>query len=285
MRVAVLGASGFIGRHLTAALRARGDRVVEASLRDPEAAARASSGCDAVVNLAGAPVAARWTASAKRAMWSSRVDVPRAFLRALEPLDARPATYISASAIGYYGTSRDATFVEESLPGGDFLANLCVAWEAETDTAAALGMRVTKVRTGLVLGRDGGVLVRLVPLFRAGLGGPVASGRQWYSWIALEDLIGIYAHALDGTAGVLNATAPDPVTNREFTRALGGALHRPTPFPVPAFAVAALLGAGASIVTEGQRVLPARTLATGYVFRHPQLGAALEATFKAAAPA
>jgi hypothetical protein len=285
VRVAILGASGFIGRHLTAALRARGDRVVEASLRDPAAAARASSGCDAVVNLAGAPVAVRWTASAKRAMWSSRVDVARAFLHALEPLDARPAAYISASAVGYYGTSRDATFVEESLPGGDFLANLCVAWEAQADEAAALGMRVAKVRTGLVLGRDGGVLARLVPLFRAGLGGPVASGRQWYSWIAVEDLIGIYVHALDGTAGVLNATAPSPVTNREFTRALGRAVHRPTPFPVPAVALAALLGAGASVVTEGQRVLPARTLATGYVFRRPELGAALEATFKAAAPA
>jgi uncharacterized protein (TIGR01777 family) len=285
VRVAILGASGFIGRHLVAALRARGDRVIEASLRDPAAAARASSGCEAVVNLAGAPVAVRWTASAKRAMQSSRVDAQRAFLQALEPLDARPATYVCASAVGYYGTSREATFVEESPPGADFLANLCVAWEAEAGGAAALGMRVASVRTGLVLGGGGGVLARLVPLFRAGLGGPVASGRQWHSWIALEDQIGIYMHALDGTAGVLNATAPHPVTDRDFTRALGRALHRPTPFPVPAFAVGALLGEGAYVVTEGQRVLPARTLATGYVFRYPELGAALEATFKAPAPA
>jgi hypothetical protein len=142
-------------------------------------------------------------------------------------------------------------------------------------------MRVAKVRTGLVLGADGGVLGKLVPVFRAGLGGPIASGRQWCSWIHLDDQLGIYLHALDGTDGVLDATAPEPVTNRDFTRALGRALHRPTLFPLPAFAAAALLGEGASILTEGQRVLPVRTEATGYRFRHPELDAALRATFRA----
>jgi uncharacterized protein (TIGR01777 family) len=284
MRVAILGATGFIGRHLAAALRARGDAVVEASLRDPAAAARACSGCDAVINLAGAPVAVRWTERAKQAMWTSRVDAPRAFLAAVAQLEARPGAYISASAVGYYGTSRSATFVEESPPGDDFLARLCVAWEAGADAAAELGMRVAKVRTGLVLGHDGGVLGRLIPVFRAGLGGPIAGGKQWYSWIHIDDQIGVYLHALDGTAGALNATAPNAVTNRDFTRALARALHRPAPFPVPAFAVSALLGEGAFVITEGQHVLPARTTATGYTFRYADLDAALAAALKPGSP-
>jgi hypothetical protein len=284
MRVSILGASGFIGGHLVRALRARGDEVVETSLRDPQRAAEVSAGCDAVINLAGAPVSVRWTESAQRAMRTSRVDAPRAFLAALARLDGRPAAYVSASAIGFYGTSRNATFDEESPPGDDVLARLCVAWEATADGAAALGMRVAKVRTGLVLGADGGVLGKLAPLFRAGLGGPIASGRQWCSWIHLDDQLGVYLHALDGMDGILNATAPNPVTNRDFTHALGRALHRPTLFPVPALAAAAILGTGAYILTEGQRVLPARTEATGYRFRHPELDAALRATFTPESP-
>jgi hypothetical protein len=277
MRVTVLGASGFIGRHLTAALRARGDEVVTASLRDVAGAVRASDGSDVVVNLAGAPVGVRWTASAKRAMCSSRVDLPRAYLELLAQQPRRPGTYVSASAIGYYGTSPVATFTETSPPGSDFLAQLCVAWEAQADRAAGLGMRVAKVRTGLVLGTDGGVLAKLLPLFRAGLGGVVAGGAQWYSWIHVDDQIGVYLHAIDGADGVLDATAPNPVRNRDFTRALGRALGRPTLLPVPAFGPALLLGEGALIVIEGQRVLPERTLATGYVFRRPELEAALRA--------
>jgi uncharacterized protein (TIGR01777 family) len=275
MKVTILGASGFIGRPLAAALRARGDDVVEASLRDPARAAALSAGSDAVVNLAGAPVAVRWTASAKRAMRASRVDLPHAYLDALARGPDRPNAYVSSSAIGYYGTSPTATFVESSPPGHDFLAQLCVAWEAEADRAAALGMRVAKVRTGLVLGRGGGVLGRLLPVFRLGLGGVVASGEQWYSWIHLDDEIGIYLHALDGAGGVLNATAPQPVTNRAFTHALGRAVRRPTLFPVPAFAGTLLLGEGATILNEGQRVLPQRTLESGYAFRYPELDGAL----------
>jgi uncharacterized protein (TIGR01777 family) len=275
MRVTVLGASGFIGRHLTAALRARGDEVVEASLRDPVRAAQQSAGSDAAVNLAGAPVSVRWTAAAKAEMTRSRVELPRAYLDALRGAAGRPRAYISASAIGYYGTSATATFTEDSPPGADFLARLCVAWEAEADRAAELGMRVAKVRSGLVLGRDGGVLGKLLPVFRLGLGGAVASGRQWWSWIHIEDQVGIYLHALGGADGVLNATAPQPATNREFTRALAGALRRPAVFPVPAFAGTVLFGEGALMLNEGQRVLPQRTAATGYVFRHPELDEAL----------
>ncbi|MEO7039095.1 MAG: TIGR01777 family oxidoreductase [Candidatus Elarobacter sp.] len=275
MRVTVLGASGFIGRHLTTALRERGDDVITASLRDPVAAARAAEGSNVVVNLAGAPVAARWTAAAKEAMRRSRVDLPRDFLERLGALADPPRAYVSASAIGYYGTSRNATFTETSPPGDDFLAQLCVAWEAEADRAAALGLRVAKVRTGLVLGTDGGVLGKLLPLFRAGLGGVVASGEQWYSWIHIDDLVGVYRHAIDGTDGVFDATAPQPVRNRAFTHALGRVLGRPTLLPVPAFGPALLLGEGALVVNEGQQVLPERTRATGYVFRYSELEGAL----------
>jgi uncharacterized protein (TIGR01777 family) len=275
MRVTILGASGFIGRHLSAALRARGDDVVDASLRDPAAAAAASAGSDVVVNLAGAPVAVRWTAASKAAMWSSRVDAARDYLDALARVDARPQAYVSGSAVGYYGTSRTATFTESSPPGDDFLGKLCVAWEAQADRAAALGLRVAKLRTGLVLGRDGGVLGKLLPIFRLGGGGVIASGKQWYSWIHMDDEIGIALHAIDGVEGVLNATAPAPVTNAAFTHALARAAGRPAIVPVPGFVATLMLGEGAVAITEGQRVLPERTLATGYVFRHPELDEAL----------
>jgi len=277
MNVTILGASGFIGKHLAAALTARGDRVTTASLRDPSVAAGAAREADVVVNLAGEPVAQRWSASVKEKIRSSRVEGPHAFLDALGALERRPAAYVSASAIGYYGTSESATFDESSAPGSDFLAGVCVAWEAEAERAAALGMRVSVVRTGLVLGADGGALAKLLPLFKAGLGGIVASGRQWYSWIHIDDQVGVYLHAIDGTAGVLNATAPNPVRNAEFTRALGAALHRPTLFPAPAFAVQLVLGEGAGVVTDGQKVVPTRTLETGYAFRYPALDAALAA--------
>ncbi len=275
MRVTILGASGFIGRRLAAALRARGDVVIEASLRDPARAAEASAGSDVVVNLAGAPVSVRWTTAAKREMTRSRVHQPRAYLEALARLADRPKAYVSGSAVGYYGTSPTATFTETSPPGADFLARLCVAWEFEADRAGELGMRVAKVRTGLVLGTGGGILGKLLPVFRLGLGGVVASGRQWFSWIHVEDELGILQHAIDGADGVFNASAPNPVTNRDFTRALGHAVRRPTIFPVPAFAGTLLFGEGAMMLNEGQRVLPERTVASGYVFRHPDLDEAL----------
>ncbi len=277
MKILVIGASGFIGGHLTAALRARGDLVTTASLRDPEAAARASAGVDAVVNLAGEPVSQRWNADVKAKIRSSRTDAPLAYLAALEGIVAKPSAYVSASAIGYYGTSETATFTESSPPGSDFLASVCTAWEATADRAASLGLRVAKVRTGLVLGADGGALAKLLPIFKAGGGGVVASGKQWYSWIHIDDQIGIYLHAIDGTSGDLNATAPEPVTNADFTKALGDALHRPTVLPAPEFAIKFLLGEAASIATKGQRVLPERTLATGYRFTYPTIAAAAAA--------
>ena len=275
MRITILGASGFIGRHLIAALSARGDDVVTASLRDPARAAAASEGSDAIINLAGAAVSERWTDAQKRAIERSRVDLPHAFIDALKYVDRKPAQYISASAIGYYGTSFTATFTESSPPGSDFLARVCVGWEAQAARARELGMRVAIVRTGLVLGADGGALAKLLPIFKLGLGGVVASGEQWYSWIHIDDQVGIYLRALEGFDGVLNATAPEPVKNRAFTTALGAAVHRPTFLPTPAFAVSLILGEGAVVVTEGQRVLPEATLASGYRFSYPSIGAAL----------
>jgi uncharacterized protein (TIGR01777 family) len=271
MKVTVLGASGFVGRALGAALQARGDEVRAVSLRDPARAAEAASGSDVVVNLAGAPVVGRWTENYKREIAHSRVELPHEFLTALERVDARPNAYVSASAVGYYGMSRTATFTETSPPGDDFLARVCVAWETEAARASARGMRVAVVRTGLVLGRTGGALTPLLPLFRAGLGGPVASGEQWTSWVHLDDHIGILLLAIDGYAGAMNSTAPNPVKNRDFTRALAAAVHRPGIIPAPEFGIKLLFGEGASIVTEGQRVLPEAALAAGYTFRHPEI--------------
>jgi len=277
MRITILGASGFVGRHLALALRARGDDVVAASLRDPAHAAAACGDSTAIVNLAGAPVSARWTAAHKREIERSRVALPRAFIDALKGFENRGVQYVSASAIGYYGTSETATFTEASPPGSNFLARVCVGWESEAQRARELGLRVAVIRTGLVLGADGGALAKLLPIYKLGLGGVVAGGEQWYSWIHIDDHVGIYLHALDGFDGVLNATAPNPVKNRDFTTALGAAVQRPTFLPTPGAALSLLLGEGAVVVTEGQRVVPEATLASGYRFKYSEIGAALRA--------
>ncbi len=275
MRITVLGFSGFIGRYLVRALRERGDDVVEASLRDPVSAARACDGVDAVVNLAGAPVAQRWTDAAKALIRTSRIDAPRALIDGLAALRQPPHIYVSSSAVGYYGTSETKTFVESDPAGSDFLASVCVGWESEAMRATLFGMRVALVRTGVVLGTDGGALGKLLPIFRLGLGGTVATGRQWYSWIHIDDLIGIYLLAIDRGDGAYNGTAPKPERNADFTRALGSALKRPTFAPVPAFALTLMLGEGSSMLTDGQRVIPERTVAAGYTFRYASLNDAL----------
>jgi hypothetical protein len=271
MRVTVIGATGFIGRHLSAALRARRDEVVEASLRNVDAATQACEGSDAIVQLAGAPVITRWTAPAKAEIRRSRVDATRALVDGLSQLRARPTVYVSASAIGYYGASETATFTESSPPGDDFLAEVCVDWEREAARAGELGMRVARIRTGIVLGRDGGALAQLLPIFKAGFGGIVGNGRQWSSWIHIDDVVGIYLLAIDRADGALNATAPEPVRNVDLTWALASALHRPAFIPVPAFALHLMFGEGASILTTGQRVLPERTTSLGYTFAYPQI--------------
>jgi uncharacterized protein (TIGR01777 family) len=277
VKVLVLGASGFIGGHLTKALETRGDTVFAGSLRDPPAAAAQAVACDAIVNLAGEPIAQRWSSVAKHSLLYSRTELPLRFLDALGRHEHLiPKIYVSASAIGYYGRSDTETFVEENPPGADFLAQVCDAWERQAAAARDLGMRVAIVRSGLVLGNDGGVLAKMLPPFRMGLGGVIGSGKQWYSWIHVDDLIGINLRALDAGDGPYNATSPNPVTNEEFTRALGAVLHRPVVLPTPRFILELMLGEGASVATTGQRVLPKRTTQDlGYSFAFPNLSEAL----------
>ncbi|MBV8638854.1 MAG: TIGR01777 family oxidoreductase [Candidatus Eremiobacteraeota bacterium] len=274
MRVGILGATGFVGRHLIRRLNARGDDVVTASLREPEDAARNLASCDAVVNLAGETISQRWSAAVKHNILYSRTQLPQRFLEAIGTFPAHPAVYISASAIGYYGTSDTATFTEDSPPGDDFLARVCIAWEREAVNAQMLGMRVAIVRTGVALG-DGGALGQMLAPFKLGAGGVIGDGRQWVSWVHVEDVAGIYLQAIDGASGVFNATAPNPVTNAQFTQALGRAVHRPTILPTPTFALRMLLGEGADLLLTGQRVLPQRTQAEGYAFRFTEIDDAL----------
>ena len=304
MRVTVTGASGLIGSALVAELHERGDEITVLS-RDPSRAREAFSGvealrwdplgepapvkaligADAVVHLAGENVAQRWTGQAKRAIRESRVTGTRNLLAGLAAAGEAqaggqqrpPRTLISGSAVGYYGPRGEEPLDEDAPPGSGFLAETCVAWEAEAQRAAALGMRVVLIRTGVVLNREGGALQKMLPPFQLGVGGPVASGDQYMSWIHREDLVGMVVAALDDErwSGPVNGTAPEPVSNREFSHALGHALHRPSLLPVPGLALRLLYGDMAEIVTTGARVMPAKALVLGYSFRHPGLAEAL----------
>jgi uncharacterized protein len=297
MRVAVTGATGLIGRRLVAALRARDDEPTVLS-RDPDRASAALgvpahawsppdepapsaalANCDGVVHLAGENVAQRWTAQAKRAIRDSRVAGTSNLVAGLRAAEPRPRVLVSASAVGYYGPHGDERLDEAAAPGHDFLAEVCAAWEREAHVAGELGARVVTLRTGVVLDRDGGALAKMLPPFRAGVGGPVAGGNQYIPWIHVDDLVGLYVAALhdERWEGAVNASAPEPVSNREFSSALGRALHRPAILPVPALALRALYGEMADIVTEGQRAIPARALALGFEFRHTDVDEALRA--------
>jgi len=265
---------------LAAALRARGDSVEALSLRDPEAAADAAADCDAVVNVAGESIAQRWSSTVKHRLQYSRTELPRRFLERIGRRDRRPRTYVSASAVGYYGTSETATFDESSPPGDDFLAHVCAQWEAQALQARDLGMRVAIVRGGVVLDPGGGALAKMLPPFRAGLGGVVGSGRQWISWIHIEDAVRAYELAIDRIEGAVDATAPNPVTNAALTHALGAAIGRPTLAPVPKIALRVMLGEGAVVLLEGQRVLPTRLIKEyGFEFRFPEIDGALRNLF------
>ncbi len=275
MRIAVFGASGFIGSHLVAALQARGDEVTTGSMREPHAAAAAAGATDAVVNLAGEPIAQRWNGQVKQRIRESRTTLPSKFFDALAHVEPRPQAYVTASAIGYYGTSEDASFTESSPPGIDFLAQVCVEWESVAQRGRDYGMRVACVRNGLALGRDGGVFAKILPVFKTGTGGRLGTGKQWYSWIHIDDLVGIYILAIDRLAGAINGTAPNPVRNKDFTEMLARALHRPAALPVPNFALKMMLGEGAEMALQGQRVLPERAQAEGYVFKYPTLESAI----------
>jgi uncharacterized protein (TIGR01777 family) len=290
MRVVLTGASGLIGTRLSAALRARGDDVVALSRSssrgvawDPvlsPAPAEVLAGADAVVNLAGEPVAQRWTEEAKRRIRDSRVIGTANLVGGLRNAEPRPRVLISSSAAGYYGDRGEDTIDESAGHGSDFLAGVCVEWEREALVAAEeLAMRVVLVRTGVVLDAGGGALKTMLPPFKLGVGGPVGNGRQYMPWIALEDLVGIYLEALDNDSwsGPVNASAPVPATNREFSRALGRALHRPAVMPVPVFVLRARYGEMATIVTDSIRMVPARALELGYRFRYGDIDTALRA--------
>lgn len=307
MRVFITGGTGLVGIRLIRRLRGRGDDIVLLSRRAEPARARlgdackvvegdpvqagawqdAVNDCDAVVHLAGASVfARRWNDAYKAEMYDSRVKSAENIVRALarQPRTARGASKIlvSASATGFYGPHGDEELTEDSPPGSDFLARLCVAWEHAAQQAEPLGVRVALLRIGVVLDREGGALRQLLTPFKLGVGGPVGSGKQWMSWIHHEDLTGILLLALDNgnAAGPLNGTAPEPVPNKAFGKALGRALHRPAFLPTPGFALRLALGEVADVVTKGQRVLPKKALALGYTFRFPTIDQALADVLK-----
>jgi uncharacterized protein len=271
--VVLTGARGFMGRALTARLEAAGHRVLPLKVRE----AQAVPPCDAVVHLAGEPIAQRWTAAAKQRIRDSRIEGTRRLVGHLAKLERAPRVLVAASAIGIYGSRGDEILTEASAPGRDFLAGLCVAWEQAAQEAAPLGTRVVSLRFGIVLGREGGALARMLPPFRLGVGGRLGSGRQWMSWIHLEDVAGLIEFSLgaDRIAGPVNATAPNPVTNAEFTRHLAAALHRPAFTPAPAFALKLMFGEMAGLLLDSQRVEPRAALAAGYAFRYPELALAL----------
>ena len=288
MRVAIAGASGFIGTALGAALTARGDTIVRIGRGessevpwDPAAGVLAPSaleGAEAVVNLAGATIAARWSAAHKRAILESRVDSTRLLAERCARLERKPGVFVCGSAIGLYGSRGDEWLDEASAPGDDFLAGVVRAWEEAAAPARDAGIRVVLVRTGLVLNPRGGALAKMLLPFQFGVGGRIGTGKQWMSWISRTDLVDAMRFVIDtaGIVGAVNAVAPEPVTNSTFTATLARVLRRPAVVPVPAFALRALLGEMAEgTVLASQRVRPTVLERTGFEFRHRTLTAAL----------
>lgn len=295
MKVVVAGGTGFLGRHLVAALQASGDSVCvltrSAGAQPPGAAVwdgrtagawhAVLDGADAVVNLAGESIAARrWSPAQKARIRQSRLDATAALLAGMKAAARPPHALISASAVGYYGPCGDEAVTEESGPGSDFLAGVCVAWEAEARRAEALGVRVAIPRIGVVLARDGGALPRMLAPFRLGMGGPLGPGRQWMPWVHRDDVIALFHWLLahEDASGPFNACAPAPVRNRDFAHALGQALGRGGRLAAPAPLLRLALGEMAGpLLLAGQRALPARAQAGGFRFTHPELGEALAA--------
>lgn len=297
MRVTVSGATGRIGRHLVAALKDRGDEVTALS-RDPERAGEqlgveafawnlkeeaapsaALAGRDAIVHLAGEDVGQRWTKEVKAEILDTRERGTRNLVHSIFDTEPRPKALICASASGYYGAHGDEIVDESGAPGSDWLAEVVARWERQAETAK-IGVRTVVVRAGVVLNAEGGALSKMLPYFKAGVGGPVGSGKQYMPWIHIDDLIGIYLAAIDNPAfqGPINAAAPEPVTNKEFAKALGRAINRPALAPVPGFTLKLLYGEMSQIVLTGVRMVPGRAAELGYEFKHPDLDEALRST-------
>jgi uncharacterized protein (TIGR01777 family) len=303
MKIALTGATGFIGRRIVPALLARGDevvaftrdparaslpgvRVVGAELEHPGAWGAELAGCDAVINLAGEPLAGkRWDARQKQLLRDSRIETTRNLVEAIAKLDAKPAALISASGVDYYpfaqtsvGDFDDDEVTEADPPGEDFLARLCAAWEAEAREAEKLGVRVATMRTGVVLG-DGGALAKLETPFKLFAGGRIGDGRQWMAWIHIVDVVDAYVCACsdDGYRGPINLVT-ESVRNAAFAKMLGAVLHRPSWIPVPAFALRLAVGELAEALLNGRRVVPKRLHELGFTWRHPELNEALRST-------
>jgi len=295
MRALISGATGFIGRRLVNAIDqpvvlSRNPASARRALGDAEAFGwdmlagppppEALAGVEAVFHLAGEPVAeGRWNDDKKRRIRDSRTIGTANLVRGLEAAKPRPRVLVCASAIGYYGSRGDEILDEASSPGDDFLAQVCRDWEAAAAAAQQFGIRVVNLRIGIVLGPDGGALGKMLLPFKLGLGGRLASGRQWMSWIHVDDVVGLmlYAAQHEDVAGPINAVAPAPVTNRDFTRTLAGVLHRPALFPAPAFALRLAVGGFAEVLLGSQRVLPRAAQRSGYPFQYSELAAALKA--------
>lgn len=294
MNITLTGASGFIGGALIAKLKDDGHKIHLLGRNPPKDTALqfskwdamgsqpppadAIAGADAIIHLAGEPVAQRWNDAIKKRIRESRVNGTRRLVEAIAAAgDRKPKILIAASAIGFYGDRGDTAVTESSKPGKGFLPEVCVEWESAANAAMALGLRVTKLRIGVVLGRDGGAMAQMLPFFRMGAGGRIGSGRQWMSWIHLDDLVGLVLLALQNgsISGPLNGTSPNPVTNADFTQILAEVIHRPAALPVPEFALKMLYGEMAQVIIEGARVIPDAALKAGYQFRYPDLRVAL----------
>lgn len=301
MKIVITGATGFVGTRLVEGLQADGHDLVVLTRQAShgqqvfpvasfprveiiEYTPLASgpwqgvlAGSDAVINLAGAPISERWTTTHKQAILDSRHLGTEKLVEALAQADPRPRVWINASAIGYYGTSETASFDETSPAGADFLSQVCQGWEGAALAVKHYGPRLVILRLGIVLGR-GGAVAKMLPVFRLFAGGPIGSGRQWFSWIHREDLVALIRRALtdDQMEGVYNATAPQPVRMAEFCKTLGQVLNRPSWLPVPEFVLETVLGDGAQVVLEGQQVLPQRLQGLGFDYQYPQVREALQ---------
>lgn len=282
MKIAVTGATGFVGTHLVKNLKQGGHTVVQLGRPDLSQAAANKlasklSDCEAVINLAGEPINRRWTNSYKAQMISSRVATTERLVQTMGELDSPPGLFVSTSAIGAFASH--GCYTEADAPNGtDFLGRLARDWERAADEARSTGIRTLVFRFGLVLGSDGGLIAQLLPPFRSGLGGPVGDGSQYFSWIHIADLVAVYLHALEDQSmdGVYHLCAPQPVTNREFTRLLGKVLNRPARLKVPLFMLKMMYGEGGEAMASGQCVRSDRLPECGFQFQYPELETALK---------